>query len=87
MRSGKFSGFEIEVRDPGIAWITFNRPEAMNAMNPRLKRNLDEIAAKTAISDHHPDAREGGTAFLQKRKPHFNRWLEKKAAAKSDEEP
>lgn len=37
---------------------------------------LDEIASKTAVSDHHPDAREGVTAFLEKRNPHFNQWLE-----------
>jgi 2-(1,2-epoxy-1,2-dihydrophenyl)acetyl-CoA isomerase len=38
---------------------------------------LDEIAAKTALSDHHPDAREGVAAWREKRKPHFNRSLEK----------
>jgi 2-(1,2-epoxy-1,2-dihydrophenyl)acetyl-CoA isomerase len=37
---------------------------------------LDEIAAKTAISDHHPDAREGVSAFHDKRQPKFNAWLE-----------
>ncbi|MDB5714834.1 MAG: hypothetical protein JWO15_2231 [Sphingomonadales bacterium] len=32
------------------------------------------IALRTAISDHHPDAREGAAAFVAKprRKPHFN---------------
>ena len=38
---------------------------------------LDEIAAKTALSDHHPDAREGVAAWREKRKPRFNRWLER----------
>ncbi|KKK87911.1 hypothetical protein LCGC14_2748510, partial [marine sediment metagenome] len=33
---------------------------------------LDEIAAKTAISDHHADAREGLAAFREKRRPRFN---------------
>ena len=37
---------------------------------------LDEIASKTAITDHHPDAREGGNAFLEKREPVFNAWLD-----------
>jgi 2-(1,2-epoxy-1,2-dihydrophenyl)acetyl-CoA isomerase len=38
---------------------------------------LDEIAAKTALSDHHPDAREGVAAWRERRTPRFNRWLEK----------
>jgi len=38
-------------------------------------QSLDEIAAKTAISDHHPDAREGVTAFREKRPAVFNQWL------------
>jgi 2-(1,2-epoxy-1,2-dihydrophenyl)acetyl-CoA isomerase len=37
---------------------------------------LDDIAARTAVTDHHPDAREGVAAFQQKRKPRFNAWLE-----------
>ncbi len=43
-----------------------------------FEQSLDEIAAKTALSDHHPDVREGVAAFREKRKPHFNRWLEEK---------
>jgi 2-(1,2-epoxy-1,2-dihydrophenyl)acetyl-CoA isomerase len=43
-----------------------------------FEQSLDEIAAKTAISDHHPDAREGGLSFREKREPRFNRWLEEK---------
>jgi 2-(1,2-epoxy-1,2-dihydrophenyl)acetyl-CoA isomerase len=43
-----------------------------------FEQSLDEIAAKTALSDHHPDVREGVAAFREKRKPHFNRWLEGK---------
>ncbi|HSR24413.1 MAG TPA: enoyl-CoA hydratase-related protein [Candidatus Eisenbacteria bacterium] len=37
---------------------------------------LEDIALRTAISDHHPDAREGAQSFRQKRTPAFNRWLE-----------
>jgi 2-(1,2-epoxy-1,2-dihydrophenyl)acetyl-CoA isomerase len=37
---------------------------------------LDEIAAKTAIADHHADVREGTRAFFEKREPQFNAWLE-----------
>lgn len=47
-----------------------------NAAELGWSQALDEIAAKTAISDHHPDAREGVTAFHEKREPAFNAWLE-----------
>jgi 2-(1,2-epoxy-1,2-dihydrophenyl)acetyl-CoA isomerase len=47
-----------------------------NAAELGFAQALDEIAAKTAIGDHHPDAREGVTAFREKREPRFNRWLE-----------
>ena len=36
---------------------------------------LDDIAGKTAISDHHPDSREGVAAFRERREPKFNEWL------------
>ena len=48
-----------------------------NAAQMTFEQSLDEIASKTAISDHHPDAREGGAAFIEKREPKFNLWLEK----------
>jgi 2-(1,2-epoxy-1,2-dihydrophenyl)acetyl-CoA isomerase len=38
----------------------------------------DDVATKTAITDHHPDAREGQAAFLEKRVPRFNAALEGK---------
>ncbi len=37
---------------------------------------LDDIAVRTAITDHHPDARDGGRSFREKRAPKFNAWLE-----------
>ena len=39
------------------------------------EQSLDEIASKTAITDHLPDAAEGVSAFLAKRPPEFNEWL------------
>ncbi len=39
------------------------------------EQSLDEIASKTAITDHLPDAAEGVSAFLSKRQPEFNDWL------------
>ena len=46
-----------------------------NAAELGFEQSLDEIAAKTGISDHHPDAREGVAAFREKRAAKFNRWL------------
>jgi 2-(1,2-epoxy-1,2-dihydrophenyl)acetyl-CoA isomerase len=47
-----------------------------NAAELTWDQALDEIAAKTAVSDHHPDAREGVSAFRDKREPRFNAWLD-----------
>ncbi len=47
-----------------------------NAAELTWDQALDEIAAKTAVSDHHPDAREGVAAFRDKRAPRFNAWLD-----------
>jgi 2-(1,2-epoxy-1,2-dihydrophenyl)acetyl-CoA isomerase len=49
-----------------------------NAAEMTFAQSLDEIASKTAVSDHHPDALEGMRAFQEKRTPKFNQWLEKK---------
>lgn len=40
-----------------------------------FEQSMDEIASKTAISDHHPDTREGVSAFHEKREAKFNDWL------------
>src|SRR6266850_5805485 len=49
-----------------------------NAAEMTFAQALDEIAAKTAVTDHHPDATEGMKAFQEKRAPRFNQWLEAK---------
>ncbi len=38
-------------------------------------QSLDEIASKTAITDHLPDAAEGVNSFVEKREPQYNAWL------------
>ncbi len=47
-----------------------------NAAEMTFAHALDDIAGKTAVSDHHSDAREGVEAFRDKREPRFNAWLE-----------
>ena len=76
---------ELESRAMEMATDIANGPQVAqrllkrsiyNAADMIFEQSLDEIAAKTAISDHHPDAKEGGLAFREKREPKFNAWLE-----------
>jgi 2-(1,2-epoxy-1,2-dihydrophenyl)acetyl-CoA isomerase len=46
-----------------------------NAAEMNFAQALDDIAAKTMVADHHPDAQEGIAAFRDQRPPEFNRWL------------
>ena len=48
-----------------------------NAAEMTFAQSLDDIASKTAVSDHHPDAAEGMRAFREKRPAKFNAWLER----------
>lgn len=70
-----------------MAWATemANGPQVSMRMLKRSMYNaaeqtwahaLEDIAARTAVTDHHPDAREGVAAFKEKRAPHFNAWIE-----------
>ena len=45
------------------------------ASSMSFEQACEDIAARTAITDHHADAREGGASFREKRSPIFNRWL------------
>ncbi|MCH8949649.1 MAG: enoyl-CoA hydratase/isomerase family protein, partial [Chloroflexi bacterium] len=60
---------------PQVAMRLLKR-SVYNAWEMNMAEAFDDIATKTAISDHHPDAREGIAAFRDKRTPHFNQWLE-----------
>lgn len=44
-------GFEVEVRAPGIALVTFNRPERLNSMTQSLKRDLVETMQQAQLDD------------------------------------
>ncbi len=57
---------------PQVAMRLLKR-SVYNAAEMTFAQSLDDIASKTAISDHHPDAREGIAAFREKRKAQFNR--------------
>ncbi len=43
------------------------------AAESSFQQALDDIAVRTAVVDHHPDAREGVAAFAEKRPARFNR--------------
>jgi len=75
---------ELEARAMELATEFANGPQVSmrllkrsvyNAAEMNWEQSLDEIAAKTGISDHHLDAREGVRAFHEKRQAKFNDWL------------
>ena len=76
---------ELEAETMALATELANGPQVSmrllkrsiyNAAELNWEQSLDEIAAKTGISDHHPDAREGVRAFHEKRAAKFNAWLD-----------
>ena len=42
MRTGEFTGFNVALKSPGIAWIQFNTPDRLNGLTHRIKRDLVE---------------------------------------------
>src|SRR5918911_2192577 len=40
---GRWETVRVEVDDAGIAWVSLNRPEKRNAMNPRLNAEMREV--------------------------------------------
>jgi 2-(1,2-epoxy-1,2-dihydrophenyl)acetyl-CoA isomerase len=51
LQAGEFAGFSIEMRDPGIAWITFTTPERLNGMSQRIKRDLVEVMTQATMDN------------------------------------
>jgi len=64
-----------ELADGPQVAMRLMRRSLYNAAELTFAQALDEIAAKTAVVDHHPDSSEGTTAFKEKRQPVFNAWL------------
>lgn len=48
-----------------------------NAAEMTFEQAGDDIASKTAITDHHQDAIDGAPAFFRKEPAEFNKWLKK----------
>ncbi len=51
MDTGSFTGFEVTLEKPGIAWIEFNEPEKLNGMNSRKKRDLLETLTQAQMDN------------------------------------
>ena len=73
-----FAAAEAFARDmamgPQVAMRLLKRT-VYNAAEMHWLQALDDIAGKTAVTDHHPDAEEGVASFKEKRSPKFNKWL------------
>jgi 2-(1,2-epoxy-1,2-dihydrophenyl)acetyl-CoA isomerase len=48
---GSYQGFDVAVTDPGIAVMTFNRPERLNAMSAGTRSDLVEVLRMTQLDD------------------------------------
>lgn len=57
---------------PQVAMRMLKR-SVYNAAESGFAQALDDIAVRTAVTDHHADAKEGAKAFREKRSPNFNR--------------
>ncbi len=51
MDTGNFTGFEVTLEKPGIAWIEFNEPEILNGMSAPKKRDLIEIVTQAQMDN------------------------------------
>jgi 2-(1,2-epoxy-1,2-dihydrophenyl)acetyl-CoA isomerase len=75
--TGRAMALAVELANGPQVSMRLLKRSIYNAAEQTFAHALDDIAAKTAVSDHHPDALEGMTAFREKRPARFNAWLEK----------
>jgi 2-(1,2-epoxy-1,2-dihydrophenyl)acetyl-CoA isomerase len=68
-----------ELADGPQVAMRFLKRSLRNATTLTFDQAGEDIATKTAISDHHPDTREGVAAWRERREPKFNQWLSEPA--------
>jgi 2-(1,2-epoxy-1,2-dihydrophenyl)acetyl-CoA isomerase len=51
MDAGEFQGFAVRIEEPGVAVVTFNRPERLNGMTQAMKRDLVETLLQAQMDD------------------------------------
>jgi 2-(1,2-epoxy-1,2-dihydrophenyl)acetyl-CoA isomerase len=51
MIEGEYQGFGVELHDPGIGVVTFDRPERLNAMSAGTRRDLNEVLTLAQLDD------------------------------------
>ena len=51
MDTGDFLGFNVAIRDHGIAWFQFNTPERLNGMTASIKRDLVEAITQAQMDN------------------------------------
>jgi 2-(1,2-epoxy-1,2-dihydrophenyl)acetyl-CoA isomerase len=51
MIEGNYQGFDVERHEPGIALVTFTRPERLNAMGAGTRRDLAEVLTMAQLDD------------------------------------
>ena len=51
MDTGEYQGFNVALHDPGIALVTFDRPERLNGMYGGMKRDLVELLLQAQLDD------------------------------------
>lgn len=51
LATGHFPGFDLSLREPGIAWFEFNTPERLNGMTASIKRDLIECITQAQMDD------------------------------------
>ena len=51
MKTGAFTGFDLTIREKGIAWFQFNTPERLNGLTTAIKRDLIEAVTQAQMDN------------------------------------